>query len=224
MAKKTAVVLCLVLLVFLGVSAIAISKDGFITINGGRHIVFLRMPTAPVAPIAESDTGLQTISGNLNIDNRYGVYFCCLGDAVGGPNSARFIWVAVPFTPTANMSVKKVEAGIQYVTGTNEIVLSLNSDSSGLPGNAIATFHTKRLPRGGTCCKLAVGTSAAGIPVTQGTQYWLVVSTDSSDRDFLGGWVFNTTDMRSHPFAINQVGKGWIADNGLLPAYDVLGN
>jgi len=224
MTKKTTVSLCLVLLVFLGVSAIAMIKDGFITINGGRHIVFLRIPTAPVVTGAESDAGLQPISGNLNTDNRYGEYFCCLGDAVGGPNSARYIWVAVPFIPSANMNVKKVEAGIQYVTGTNEIVLSINSDNNGLPGNALATFHVKHLAGGGSCCKLAVGTSANGVPVTQGTQYWLVVSTDSSDQDFLGGWVFNTTDMRSYPFAIDQVGNGWKADNGLLPAYAVLGN
>jgi hypothetical protein len=221
MTKKTAVVLCLVLLVFLGVGAIATIKEGFITVNGGRQIVFLSMPAAPVAPIAESDTGLQTISGNLNTDNRYGEYFCCLGDGIGG--SQRLAWVAVPFTPSANMSIKKVEAAIQYVTGTNEIVLSINSDSSGLPGNALATFHAKHLAKGGSCCKLAIATSAAGIPVTQGTQYWLVVSTDSSDQDFLGGWVFNTTDMRSYPFAINQ-GSGWKADNALLPAYAVLGN
>jgi hypothetical protein len=224
MAKKTAVVLCLVLLVFLGVGAIASIKDGFITINGGRQIVFLNMPTAPTAPITEIDTGLQTISGNLNTDNRYGEYFCCLGDAIGGPNSQRFIWVAVPFTPTANMSVKKVQAAIQHVIGTNEIVLSINSDSSGLPGSAIATFHVKHLEKGGYCCKLTVGTSTAGIPVTQGTQYWLVVSTDSSSQDFLGGWVFNTTDMRPYPLAINRLGNGWKADKGLLPAYAVLGN
>ena len=224
MLKRTAVGLGLTLLVFLGLGAIAMVKDGFITINGGRHIVFLGIPAAPVAAMAESDTGLQTISGNLNTDNRFGVYFCCFGDAIGGPRSARFIWVAVPFTPSANMSVKKVEAAIQYVTGTNEIVLSINRDNGGLPGNAIATFHAKHLPSGGTCCKLAVETSAAGIPVTQGTQYWLVVGTDSSDPDFLGAWVFNTMDMRSYSFAINQLGDGWKADKGLLPAYAVLGN
>jgi hypothetical protein len=225
MGKKTAVVFGLVVMVFLGVAALAISEDGFITFNGGKQFVALRKLTGPVVPMPESDTALQTISGNLNTDNPHGLYFSYIGDSVGGPQSARNMWVAVPFTPVSNVSVKKVQAAIQYFNGTNEIVLSINDDSSGLPGSVIATFHVKHLPASPSCCKLAVGTSASGIPLTQGTQYWLVASTDSTDSDFAGGWMFNTTDMRSYPFAVYFPGKGWQADAGLpLPAYAVLGN
>jgi hypothetical protein len=224
MVKKTVLLFCLVLLTLASLSAITAIRNGFITINGGREIVALQMSGGHLTP-AQDDAKLQTIAGNLNIHHPYGLYFCCFGWTASGPNGGnkQMIWLAVPFTPSANATVKKVEAAMGYIGGTNEVVLSVNSDNSGLPGAAIATFHIKNVPVLGACCKLATGTSAAGIPVTQGTQYWLVVSTDSHDADFFGVWDWSTTDMRSYPSAINPDGT-WRIQNGVLPAYAVLGN
>jgi len=223
MLKKIAAIFCLALMVFASVSAISATRNGFITINGGSEIVALQMPGGHVTP-AQDDAKLKTIAGSLNTHHPYGLYFCCFGWTVSGPNSpgGQMIWIAVPFTPSANATVKKVEAAIGYISGTNKIVLSVNSDNNGLPGNALATFHVKNVPALGSCCKLATGTSAAGIPVTQGVQYWLVVSTDSHDADFYGAWDMSATDMRSYASAVNPDGT-WRIQNGVLPAYAVLG-
>ena len=133
------------------------------------------------------------------------------------------VWLAVPFTPSANASVKKVEAALSYISGTNQVLLSVNNDNNGLPGNAIATFRVKNLPAFGSCCTFAAATSKAGIPVIQGVQYWLVVTTDSHDADFFGAWDDSAIDMRPYPSAVNPDGT-WRIQNGVLPAYAILGN
>jgi hypothetical protein len=63
-----------------------------------------------------------------------------------------------------------------------------------------------------------------GVTVNAGTQYWLVVSTDTSTEDTFDAWAFNSTDMReTYSFAAYNSTNGWQASGGLLPGYAVLG-
>lgn len=232
--KKTVVgsLVCLVILA-LAVSALAADRSNLILGSTG---VMVKHPSKVITPAAPPDPDLKTIAGTLS-DYPYGVFFCCYGDYITGLTNVLGVvpeyWQAVPFTPTANMTVKKVEASVVWAEGTNEVVLSLNSDSSGLPGAVIEKWTVKNLATIGTCCQLATGKSKAGIPVTQGTQYWVAVTTNSKDANIFAAWEVNSTDMRTHPFASycddskqgNCNGtKGWYAVEGLLPGFAVLGN
>ena len=132
------------------------------------------------------------------------------------------------------MTVKEVEASVVWDEGTNAVVLSLNSDSNGLPGKALHAWNVKNLAIIGSCCQIAIGKSKTGIAVKKGTQYWVVVSTNANDSDIFAAWEVNSTDMRNHPFAsycddskqgnCNGNSKKWYAVSGLLPGYAVLGD
>jgi len=215
------------------VSTLAADRSNLIFTKRG---VIVKHPSKAATPGVQHDASLKTIAGNLS-DYPYGVFFCCFGDYITGlTNLLRVVpeyWQAVPFTPAANMTVKEIDASVVWDEGTNAVVLSLNSDSSGLPGNAIHTWNIKNLAIIGSCCQLATGKSKTGIAVKKGTQYWVVVSTNSNDSDIFAAWEINSTDMRLHPFAsycddskqgtCNGTSGKWTAVSDLLPGYAVLG-
>ena len=198
--------------------------------------VIVKHPAKVITPAAGHDPSLKTITGNLS-DYPYGVFFCCYGDYITGLTNLLNVvpeyWQAVPFTPSANMTVKEIEASVVWDEGANQVVLSLNEDSRGLPGKAIHTWNVKNLAIIGSCCQLATAKSQTGIAVKQGTQYWVVVSTNSKDSNIFAAWEVNSTDMRTHPFAsyCNDSKQGncngnsgkWVAVEGLLPGFAVLG-
>jgi len=65
--------------------------------------------------------------------------------------------------------------------GTNGIVISLNNDNNGTPGNPLETWNVSDLPFFGTCCTLLKVSSREGIPVTGGQQYWVMLRTSDSE-------------------------------------------
>ena len=232
--KKTlaASLLCLMALAT-AVSALAADHSNLILTERG---VIVKHPSKVIVPGVQPDPRLTTIAGNLS-DYPYGVFFCCYGDYITGLTNLLNVvpeyWQAVPFTPTADMTVKELEASVVWDEGTNAVVLSLNKDSSGLPGKAIHSWNVKNLAIIGSCCQLATGKSKTGIAVKKGTQYWVVVSTNANDSDIFAAWELNSTDMRLHPFAsycddsrqgnCNGNSGKWTAVNGLLPGFAVLG-
>jgi hypothetical protein len=158
-------------------------------------------PPAPV-PGPQDDATVTTIASNFS---RYplATYFSIWGNTVaqGGSNFPFQTWVAVAFTPTADATVKRIQvsAGRQS-SGTHGFEVSLNSDASGVPGTVLATVHVSNLPTYGQCCQVATANITSGVPVTAGTQYWVVVSTTTQDTDIYA-WPFNSTDMSNHPAA-----------------------
>jgi hypothetical protein len=217
------IVLVLSLLTLAGIVALAAGgHHGVITSQDGRLTIAQQGPSH-INHWIERDAALTTIAGNLS---RYpnGIFFCCYGFTISGSGSiiGSNNWVAVPFTPAANYSVKKVEVSVGFVTGVNGVTVSLNADSGGVPGAALASADLSGLESYGSCCTLAVAGGGGGLPVAQGTQYWVVVSTDSTTNTTWDAWAFNSTDMRLFPIASSQ-GAGWTAGQNLLPGYAVLG-
>jgi len=232
--KKTLVASLLALTILAtAVSALAADHSNLILLD--REVVVTH-PAKVTTPGVAHDASLATIAGTLS-DYPYGVFFCCYGFYITGLTNLLNVvpeyWQAVPFTPAANMTVREVEASVLWDEGVNAVVLSLNRDSNGLPGTAIHTWNVKNLALIGSCCQLATGKSKAGIAVKKGTQYWLVVSTNSNDSNIFAAWEVNSTDMRSHPFAsycddskqgtCNGTSGKWTAVSGLLPGFAVLG-
>jgi|SRR5580658_5742522 hypothetical protein len=224
--------LCLVILAT-AASTLAADNNNLVLTERG---VIVKHASNVITPGAPQDASLKTIAGNLS-DYPYGVFFCCYGDYITGLTNLLNVvpeyWQAVPFTPAADMTVKEIEASVVWDEGTNAIVLSLYGDANGLPGKAIHSWNVKNLAIIGSCCQLAIAKSQAGIAVKKGTQYWVVVSTNSNDSNIFAAWEVNSTDMRNHPFAsycddskqgtCNGTSGKWTAVSDLLPGYAVLG-
>jgi hypothetical protein len=226
--------LCLALLMLASMTALAADDTGITLNRDGRLAIATKAP-ATVTP-AHVDPP-ATISGNLST-YPFGTFFCCFGNTIAGINSALGfeVWVAIPFTPAANVKVHKIEASVGWIENTDtNFLLSVYNDSNGVPGTAIKKFKAVAANEYGACCTLVTGSSSAGISVTGGKQYWLVVSTDDKNHGtFFGAWAFNSTDMRSHPIAswCKSTGSQCGSNNGIwvagmsgdpLPAYGVLG-
>jgi hypothetical protein len=228
------IALCLTVLALIGVTALALgTKQNFITTNNGRLAIATKGPSV----VTPADLRpWPTIAGNLST-YPFGTFFCCFGNTIAQEGSNGFpftTWVAIPFTPTADTTVGRIEASVGTFGGTSEFELSLREDDNGLPGKVIKSFHITNPPTYGACCTLDVGTDKAGIPITGGTQYWIAATTTAKDV-FEGGWAFNSTDMRSHAIASYCKGPStycgttnngkWVAGQSgdPLPGYAILG-
>lgn len=214
------------------VTLLASDKNGIVLSQDARRMIATDAPSS-ITPAIEDDADLVTISGNLST-YQYATFFCCFGYTIAGPDSGLGFtsWVAVPFTPSQNMTVNKVEVAVGYYTANVPVTLSVNNDANGVPGSVIMSGNANVPYPYGDCCTLVSASSAAGVAVTGGTQYWLVVGTSATNTNFFGGWSDNSTDMRPHPFASfcqssgSQCGADngkWVAGQIVLPAYAVLG-
>jgi len=214
MSKSTVsrVLLCLAVMTLVGVTALALgSKHGFTTINGGRMTVAMRGPAKFFTPPPKEEPGLTTIYSNLGTGTA--VYDCCVGWTISAAGSVIGAqnWVANGFTPAANATATQVQAGVGYVTGTNGVTLALAEDNAGIPGTILHTWRVDKttLPTFGSCCMLVHGTDKAGIALTGGTQYWVIVRTSTTTSDTWDAWNLDSNSA-SGPFA-NNTGSGWTA-------------
>lgn len=228
MAKRKAVVrilVCVGVLVLAGVTAVALgSKDGFMTINGGRMTVAMRGPSAfTAATVDPEDAHLQKIYSNLGTGSN--VYNCCTGytiSAVGSVVGQQY-WIAEAFTPAKSATVTKVKVAVEYVTGTNGVTLGISNDHGGVPGKLLISWPGRAdLPTFGTCCTLVKAKNTPGIPLTGGTPYWLVVKTSAKTSDT---WdAFNWSNAGVGPLASNT-GSGWTnLGDSTQGAFEILGN
>lgn len=125
-------------------------------------------------------------------------YNCCHGFGIQGPQNglgAHMLFDGVSFVPQANLHVVEIDVPASYNAGTNAIDVVLYSDNGGVPGTAIKTWKFTNLPPLGSCCAYLAATNAAGIPVTAGTKYWVVLRTDNTSLDALVTWNFNSVDI-----------------------------
>jgi len=224
MVKKsfTRVSLCLLVLAF-SVTALAASKEGIVTINGGRQTVRMNPPTnARVAP-AHRDAKLKTIYSNLGTGTD--LYYCCEGWTISGTSSpvGEAQWIGAPFTPTKAAKVTKIDVAVGYVEGTNQIVVKLAADASGLPGKTMHSWTFKNMPTfGSSYTLLDTVKDTKGIKVGK-KQYWVTVTTNTKDADLWGAWCF-TWNFATGTYAYEINDGGWQSANSDLVALDVKGN
>jgi hypothetical protein len=226
MLKKPAVRIVLVLsvLTLVGIAALAAGGHrGIVASADGRQTIATHGPSSHITPWAEADAGLTPIAGTLS-KYPFGTYFCCYGFTISGPNSqiGATYWSAVAFTPSANVLAKKIEVSAAYVTGTNGVTVGINADAGGIPGTQLAAGNVTGLGNFGDCCTLAVAGGKGGLPLSQGTQYWVVVSTSNQTADTWDAWAFNSTDMRLALVA-GYANGAWSSGDNLVPGYEVLG-
>jgi len=193
------------LITFLSVAAMAQSNKNIVTLNGGRTVLYTG-PRQPVAPGQVPEKAV-TIYSNLGAKNsRYngsaGVGI--LGRDAGQP------WpeaVANGFKPAVDHVVQAIQVGLGYVSGTNEVVVALMDDDQGNPGHILHAWHVSNLPPFGSCCTLETVYDKAGIPVTGGTQYWVVVAPADPNGNTYAVWDNNISNLNGA--FDNDIGSGW---------------
>jgi hypothetical protein len=198
-------------------------------------MTFVPRRTQSVTQSAASDAGLVTIFDNIGKVYPKGAYSCCDGFTVTGPDapSGPEFWVGAAFTPSANHTVTVIKVALGLIGGSNEVVLSVNNDNGGVPGTAIKSWNVKSLPEAGTCCTVMARKDEAGIPITAGTQYWIVVQTSNSSN-IQAAWDVNDTDQVdsstiafycSSPSGVCQNNNQWTVEQRVPgPAFAVLGS
>ena len=187
--------LTLVVLALSGLTGFAAQKDKDEVVTGrdGRTMFIPRRSQA-FTQGAPSGAGLVKIFNNLARVYPKGAYSCCDGFTVEGSAADPEFWQAAAFKPTVNHTVTLIEVAVSLNGGADEVILSLNNDANGLPGKAIRTWHLTGLPAAGTCCTIEAVTDAAGIPITGGTRYWIVLK-PKSGSDTQAVWNLNDTNQ-----------------------------
>jgi hypothetical protein len=156
-----------------------------------------------------SSQGLATIYSNLGTGAK--VYDCCTALTSSGPSSplGETVEVANAFTPSADSTISQVQVALGYALGTKAILVSIRSDNNGVPGAVIKQWSPKTFSSLGECCTLVTKNFPAGIPVSGGTQYWLVVRQSVTSADAWNGWNLNTNNA-SGPLAIKIAGGRFV--------------
>ena len=195
MRKK--MLLTLTLLALASVAAFAASQDGVVVSKDGRTTIATKR-TASAVRTEPNDPSLVVIYDNIGTAYPKGTYWCCEGATITGPTALSGFpeyWEAGAFTPSADHTVTKVEAAVGFVEGVNGLVLGLYNDASGVPGTPIKTWALTGLPTFGSCCVVETKTDTAGIPVTKGTQYWIVLKTTAKETTTWAAFNVNDTDQ-----------------------------
>jgi len=162
--------------------------------------------------------GLKVIYSTLN-DDRDKAYDCCTGLALNNsPSSREQQFIAMPFTPAEDGHVRRVDLAITWTGGANRVSISLRADAGGVPGDVIKQAGESDFPVSGTCCELKA-VSTGRIAVQGGVRYWIVARPTA---DMWGAWNDNTIGATGD-FAFKQ-NEGWVAWNGSLGAFAVLGD
>jgi hypothetical protein len=205
-----------------------LSSLSMITLATG--IVFAQSPAAKVAHTKASGVitpASKAPSGTRNIWSNFGptttdYYNDTTGYYLLGPDNSVGLdeqWIGVPFTPHVNATVTNIEVGAQYETGTNKFTVALYDDNDGVAGSPLASATGSNAPDFGTCCQ-TVTVAITPTAVSQGVQYWIVVTSDDTiAADFTGVFVAaNTADISA------DVGlEGWFSFTTNTPAAAVRG-
>jgi|SRR5450755_3162695 len=195
----------------------------FAQVVSGPRIIHPREESVIHVPPQEAPAGLKKIYSNLG-KSKTDLYLDNSAWVIAGPNSvsgAEFI--GLPFTPKSDSHVSQARVAVEYDhRGTNQVNLSIYSDSSGSPGTLLAGPVTvTNLPKAGTCCVLTVA-DFTPLAVTGGTQYWVVVDTPltGTGSDFYGSWDFV---VQALPQAFSNGSNWYLQDVNEQVAGEVLG-
>lgn len=177
-----------------------------------QHLWIGRAPVPSAEQLKEApETGLTTIFSSLGPKKQ--VYDASGGWIAAGPQDAytgQQQDVAIPFTPAVNATVLQIKVPFQYYQyGVNAGTIELAADASGLPGTVLAKQDKKNFPVFGIgCCRLTTWKLKVGVPVTAGTQYWIIATTDQKSVDSAYVWDYNWSGTIS-PLAVQDGGTGW---------------
>lgn len=228
MCKKT--LLTMAVLALASVAALAASQEGVVLSRDGKMTMTTK-GASKATPYVREGAGLTVIFDNLGTKYPDGVYWCCTGATIFGPAntlSSPEFWEAAGFTPAKSLNVTKIQVAVGWVNYKSgeftDVIVSLNADDgTGKPGAVIKKWKAQIGGIAfGSCCTVSTKTST-GIPVTSGTQYWVVVSTEKKS-DVWAAWNLNdtkqlSTDAIPTAFWCSSTGTACGTNNNVWQAY-----
>jgi hypothetical protein len=116
-----------------------------------------------------------------------------------------------------------VDIALQSFGGADGVLVSLETDSGGLPsGTILASWSFGTLPAytGSDCCPLQTETFSSGPLLAAGTTYWLVAAPGGGTLTF-AGWMASST---GGPDPLDFASGSWHTTTGPAVAFDVLGS
>jgi hypothetical protein len=184
-----------------------------------KKTTIITAPSGINTSYIDDNAGLKTIFSNLATAYPKGLYWCCEGATISGPDTPPLFiewWHAAAFTPTSSATVKKVVISIGYLSGNDtSVILSINADDAGIPGTALEQWNVNNLGEAGTCCTVQ-SKNSSGVKLTAGQQYWVVVST-GPNSDVNASWNLADNDQVDSFFNAgytNQNGGGpWVSSS-----------
>lgn len=212
MFPRKFVLMCIVVMLAAMATAQDASSPTTLTVRG-KHAT-MSIVTEPKSPPTQTNinsAGLVTIFNNVAAKYPKGLYWCCQGYNVMGSNSGvGEQWMAAAFTPGTDHTVTRIAVAVGYSQqGTNGVVISLNDDNNGVPGQVLKQWSATGLPRFGDCCGLVVESDSTGIPITGGKQYWVVLSTNANESSTVDAWNVDDTDQIDSATVASYTGTQW---------------
>ena len=182
--------------------------------------------------VSVSGAAQSVIYNNFLVGN---TFVCCSGEFVLGVTFAKAnsfpgaYQTAAAFTPAGNFNLTQIDLALSFFLSGGKargINITLNQDSSGIPGAALAAWGGLTAPSQveGTSSLVTTVFPTSAVALLAGKQYWIIASPASANTsDF---WLMNAVDGTGTGgrLAFNY-SFGWIVQDvpsdGL--AFDVLG-
>jgi len=167
-------------------------------------------PEAPAAGPFFTNLAVDSCTGcNYSADNGYFI----LGPSnCFAPGSTQ--WISYPFVSTKAGAVRKVLLSITdsgfCVAGSTKFTVAIYTDAcTNTPGTQIGSAVTATAPAA-PCLLASANFGAAGVTLTAGTRYWVVVTTNSTAQQMSTTAVWWMANLAQAPFNLND-GNGWVA-------------
>jgi hypothetical protein len=131
---------------------------------------------------------------------------------------------AFSFKPVTSSYFTELQIGLGYVSGTNSVIVNLNSDLSGSPGAILESWNISGLPSYLSCCTLQTMLGDGTIPLVSGMTYWITIQPSASDTSAL--WLYNPSGSALVGPGQYSTGSGWLnnGDFDILGAFEVQGS
>ncbi len=101
-----------------------------------------------------------------------------------------FLDQAFAFTPSASFTFTELDIALTYVSGTNDGVVSLWTDSGGEPGTTLAGWITGSVPAFGGCCTYQSFIPVPSLTLLAGQQYWILAAANGYSNQLM--WNLNS--------------------------------
>jgi hypothetical protein len=173
----------------------------------------------------EAPAGLKTIFTDLG--GKTNAYDNTQGWLVLGPSSTlgEEEWIGFPFTSKRASTATEIKAALGYFeSGTNGFLVSIYKGASGVPGKSIVSKAISNLPNyTDPCCDALKTLKIKKTKLKKGTQYWVVVGTNSSQTTAEGVWFFATGDPDGKQAYSFNGGTSWATEEVEESAFGVFG-
>jgi PEP-CTERM motif len=187
---------------------------------------FLRVPVLLVGLMICIAGFTVTSHADSIIFNDFGpghTYDALRGLGIVGPHTGvgSLIEWGEAFTPSTKFDLTQITMALGWDSGTNGVIISLDTNNGGVPGTALTSWSFFFLPRFSSTNNIVqTMTFTPGIVLQAGQTYWLVAAPFAGNT--LAGW--NTNSIGVTGVGAVNLGNGWSEKNGFTSgAFEVRG-